>query len=168
MSTAFVAGARLTGTVAEDCLDDSYGFTAPYEATKHRAEQLVRDWAQRPGAVVTVLRPSVLVSHRRVPPGCPHHPLSAAGVRLAPAARQGPRWLARTTGAVLRPDETLTLRLHLPRGSAMNFVPVDYAADAAVRLAARPVPPGVRTCHVVHPVDIPNDLWLPAVASVLP
>ncbi|MFE0808526.1 SDR family oxidoreductase [Streptomyces sp. NPDC058848] len=168
ISTAFVAGGRLSGTVTEDCLDDSHGFAAPYEATKHRAEQLVRQWARRTGATVTVLRPSVLVSHRRVPPGCPHHPLSAAGVQLALAARQGPRWLARTSGTVLPPDETLTVRLHLPRGTVMNFVPVDYAADAMVRLAAATVPRGVRTRHVVHPVDTPNNLWLPAVLSALP
>ncbi|MET9774678.1 SDR family oxidoreductase [Streptomyces sp. NPDC006367] len=168
ISTAFVAGARPAGTVAEDRLDDSHGFALPYEATKHLAEHLVREWADRTGAAVTVLRPSVLISHRRVPPGCPHHPLSAIGVQLALAARQGPRRLAGLTGAPLAPgEETLTLRLHLPHGSAMNFVPVDYAADAMVRLAAAP-PPGVRTCHVVHPVDTPNDVWLPAVVSTLP
>ncbi|MFJ3215709.1 SDR family oxidoreductase [Kitasatospora sp. NPDC086801] len=169
VSTAFVAGGRPDGIVGEEDLTDRYGFLLPYEETKYRGELLLRAWAQRTGAAVTVLRPSVLISHRPVPPGAPHHPQSAVGVQLALAAARGPAWLAGQCGVPLDADGRLPARVHTAPGSVLNLVPADYAADAMLRLAALdPHRPGVRTHHVVHPTGTPVRRWLAAMAARIP
>ncbi|MEU5577282.1 SDR family oxidoreductase [Streptomyces huasconensis] len=157
VSTAFVAGRRRRGCVAETGLDDSAGFETPYEQTKFEAERLVRAWAERGHRPVTVLRPSVLVTGSRPDPGEPQHPLGELGLG---AASLGGGVLEEVTGHV---------RLPLPPGGTLNVVQVEYAVQAMLRLAARaPVRPGVHTYHVVHPVDTPVRLLLEAIEDRYP
>ena len=110
ISTAYVAGGR-KGDIPEDSLTDSFGFSSAYELSKYEAELLVN--AARSRLPVCVLRPGIIVGDSR-------------------------------TGAV-RTFNTLyvPLRLYLtgklrviPSSASMrvNFAPVDYLADAAVRL----------------------------------
>ncbi|MBM7172062.1 SDR family oxidoreductase [Streptomyces sp. G44] len=151
ISTAFVAGRRRRGCVAEAALDDSYGFETPYEQTKFEAERLVREWAGRWSRPVTVLRPGILVTGSRPEEGEPQHPFGELGIGAASLSGA----LEEVTGHV---------RLPLPPGGTLNAVQVEYAVQAMLRLAARaPDRPGAHTYHVVHPVDTPVRLLLEAV-----
>ncbi|GHE69405.1 hypothetical protein GCM10018785_42450 [Streptomyces longispororuber] len=154
VSTAFVAGRRRNGCIAETELDDTYGFETPYEQSKFEAERLVRAWAQRHDRPVTVLRPSVLISDSHPAEGLPQHPFAEMGRR---SERSGTALFEGVSGRV---------RLPMAPGGALNVVQVEYAVRAMLRLAARaPDGPGVRTFHVVHPVDTPVRLILEAVES---
>ncbi|MFH8290816.1 SDR family oxidoreductase [Streptomyces sp. NPDC018059] len=154
ISTAFVAGRRREGWIAEAELDDSPGFETAYEQTKFEAERLVRAWAQRRQRPVTVLRPSVLVTGSRPEEGEPQHPFSAVGRSTG------------STGDGFPEGATGRVRLPLPPECTLNAVQVEYAVQAMLRLAARaPDRPGVHTFHVVHPVATPVRLLLEAVES---
>jgi thioester reductase-like protein len=59
VSTAFVAGSRIRGTVYEDELDHGTGSENSYEQSKYEAEVLVREWSARHDRPVTVLRPGI-------------------------------------------------------------------------------------------------------------
>ncbi len=161
VSTAYVCGAR-QGLVHEDDLDDTAGFLNPYEASKHRAERLVRRWARSRGRAVTVFRPSVLVTDRPRPPRTPRHPLSVLG--------RGLRLLAEELEAA---DRAATVRLPGSPGSTANLVPVEYAARAMATIGAAPalatVPDGpVSTYHVVHLHDTPVPRVLEAMSHACP
>ena len=137
VSTAYVAGGR-RGTVAEDDLTDAFGFGSPYEETKFEGERLVRAAASE--LPVTIVRPSMIVGDSR-------------------------------TGEIKTFNTFYTpLRLYLSgrtrfvpasRRLLVNIVPVDYVADAIVRLAFDPSAEG-RTFHLTTPAD-----RLPTAAEVL-
>ena len=78
VSTAFVAGRRITGLIDEDDLDGSYGFESAYQQSKFDAEQAIRDWSRRNDRPAVIFRPSLLVTDRRPPPGESTHPLFVA------------------------------------------------------------------------------------------
>jgi nucleoside-diphosphate-sugar epimerase len=146
VSTAFVAGRRRTGIVYEKDFGDDAGFENTYERSKFEAETLLRDWALRTGRRVVVLRPSILVTDRPPHPDFPLHPLSSfsksaeAAMRLLSIARQPV-------------DTTLGVRLKGDPNGHLNFMPVDEAAEAMVRLL-RLAPGGLSTYHVVHHHDV--------------
>ncbi|MGA4851436.1 SDR family oxidoreductase [Streptomyces sp. G5(2025)] len=153
VSTAFVAGRRRDGCMAETELDDSAGFETAYEQSKFEAERLVRVWAQRWDRPVTVLRPSVLVTGSRPEEGAPQHPFGELGRRTEKSSGV----FGGVTGRVRLPL--------LPEGT-INAVQVEYAVQAMLCLAARaPDTPGVSTFHVVHPVDTPVRLLLEAIEN---
>ncbi|MER6690487.1 SDR family oxidoreductase [Streptomyces minutiscleroticus] len=169
ISTAYVAGGRTTGTVAEDDLDGSFGFLTPYEESKYRAEVLVRSWAGREGRRALVLRPGTLVTDRPPVPRGPRHPHSVLGLRLGRLAAWGPQFLTRQFGVHPGPDGVFHVRLPGRHDSVTSIAPVEYTADAVLRLADEPQEaPGTVTRHVVHPVDTPGQVWLRAVRSVIP
>ncbi|MCG3179780.1 MAG: hypothetical protein BIFFINMI_02124 [Phycisphaerae bacterium] len=60
VSTAYVAG-RVTGTVDPDDARRPHLFTNAYEKSKWQGEQLVRQFAARTSAVVTIHRPGIVV-----------------------------------------------------------------------------------------------------------
>ncbi|MET7568981.1 SDR family oxidoreductase [Streptomyces sp. NPDC005492] len=157
VSSAYVAGGRLEGTVREDELDDSQGFLTPYEESKHAAEQVVHAWAREHRHPVTVLRPAVLTTDRPLPSGAPRHPLAEAGARLALLARLDRSRLFPGTG--IDSDDPLTVPIPGHEGAGLNLVQVEYAAEAAVRLALRAPDPApdrlVETFHLTHPRDTP-------------
>ncbi|WP_164540572.1 SDR family oxidoreductase [Streptomyces abyssomicinicus] len=167
VSTAFVAGDRRDGVVREDDLDDSHGFVTPYEESKYRAERLVRSWA-RDGRRALVLRPSTLLTDRPPSPRGPRAPHSALRWALSRLAALGPRHAAERFAAA--PDAQGRVRLRLPgrTDGLINIAPVEYAADAAVRLAGEDSGPGTVTRHVVHPVDTPLTKWIDAIAAQAP
>jgi len=108
ISTAYVAGGK-EGTVSEDSLTPKYGFLSDYEKTKYESEIEVK----KSSFDVSIFRPSMIVGE------------SSTGY-------------IKTFNTVYVP-----LRLYLngklkliPVSSAMkiNLVPVDYVADAVVKL----------------------------------
>ncbi|MFJ2745840.1 SDR family oxidoreductase [Streptomyces sp. NPDC087440] len=146
VSTAFVAGERTGGTIAEDDLDDRYGFLSTYEASKCRAEQMIRHWARENDYPVTVLRPSILLTDRPLPPRAPRHPHAEIGARL--------RMLNRNPSQALpldAADAGVATRFPGLPGAATNLVQVEYAADVMVHLARRTPEALVETFHVTHP-----------------
>jgi thioester reductase-like protein len=60
ISTAYVSGTR-EDLAREDQLDVGQAFHNPYESSKCRAEQEVREWSKRTGLSVMIFRPSILV-----------------------------------------------------------------------------------------------------------
>src|SRR5512132_676460 len=128
VSTAYVAGGR-TGTIDEDDLTDAFGFGSPYEQTKYEAERLLRDGASE--LPVTVVRPSMIVGD----------------------SRTGDIKTFNTFYAPLRLFLTGRLRI-VParRDLRVNIVPVDYVADAIVRLTFDPRAVGT-TFHLTTPTD---------------
>ncbi|SEP69646.1 thioester reductase domain-containing protein [Streptomyces sp. yr375] len=164
VSTAYVAGGRLDGTVREDELDDRHGFLTPYEASKHAAEQVARAWAREHRHPVTVLRPGVLVSDRALPAGASRHPLAETGARLSVLARHDPSRLV--PGAT--PGHPLAVRIPGRADAVLNLLPVEYAARAAARLALREPAAPVETFHLTHPYDTPVRACLDVMRDVCP
>jgi long-chain acyl-CoA synthetase len=128
VSTAYVAGGR-TGTVGEDDLTDAFGFGSPYEQTKYEGELLVR--AASSELPVTIVRPAMIVGDSRTGDVktfntfyTPLRLFLSGKLRIIPASRR--------------------LRV--------NLVPVDYVADAIVRLAFEPAAEGL-TFHLTTPTD---------------
>lgn len=126
VSTAYVAGAR-SGPIAEADLSDADGFSCSYEQSKYEGECLV--WAASGELPISVFRPAMIVG-------------------------------ASDTGEI-RTFNTFyfPLRLYLsgrlpiiPADPALpvNIVPVDYVADATIRLTFCPEAEGM-TFHLTAP-----------------
>jgi long-chain acyl-CoA synthetase len=126
VSTAYVAGGR-SGSVPEDALTDAYGFSCAYEFSKFEGERRVQ--AARDRLPVSVFRPGMIVGDSR-------------------------------TGEI-KTFNTLyfPLRLYLSgqlpvmpasRAQPINLVPVDYVADAIVRLTLEPGAAGLNF-HLTAP-----------------
>nr|WP_225882144.1 SDR family oxidoreductase [Streptomyces aureocirculatus] len=158
VSTAYVAGRRLTGHVQhvqEDDLREDAGFQVPYEETKYSAETMVHAWARNTRRPVAIMRPSLLVTDRPTPPGLPSQPLDDlmravdAGVHaLSPGDKSRPLLPAYQRGRA----DTLRLRVAIDPGGALNLLQVDYAAQAMVRAAETlRSTTSLRTLHVTHP-----------------
>jgi nucleoside-diphosphate-sugar epimerase len=149
VSTAYVAGTRRHGRVREDELDGSGGFLTGYEASKFRAEQLVREWSAAHGRPVTVFRPGVLTDHRPAPPGAPYSPHAVLAARLALLGRRRSGPLAARIG--LSPEGVTEVPMPGDPEAHMNVLPVQNAADTMVLIARHPAAEGVTSYHVVHP-----------------
>jgi long-chain acyl-CoA synthetase len=128
VSTAYVAGLR-PGEVGEDDLTDRWGFANAYERTKYEGERLVRE--ARAELPVSVLRPAMVVGD----------------------ARTGAIRTFNTVYAALRLYLTGRLRVVPARpGLRANIVPVDWVADATVRLTFDPAAEGL-TFHLSAPTE---------------
>ena len=160
VSTAFVAGRRRAGIVHETEFADDAGFENTYERSKFEAETLVRHWAQRTGARVVMLRPSILVSDRTPHPDFPLHPLSS----FSKSAEAALRLLAISRQPV---DTTLEVRLRGDPNGHLNFMPVGEAARAMVHLLQL-APDGLSTYHVVHHHDAPVQTMMDLFNAVSP
>ena len=126
VSTAYVCGER-HGVVREDELAVGQSFANAYERSKHDAELLVRAAAAR-GLPVTIARPSIVVG----------------------AARSG---VTRDfKGMYLFVKLLVEERLSLVPASydaLVDFVPIDYVAEAIAELARRPRETAGSTLHLV-------------------
>jgi thioester reductase-like protein len=166
VSTAYVAGGRRRGHVAEDELDDAEGFLTQYEASKFRAEGLVRAFAAGRDNPVTVFRPSVLVDDRPPSDGAPRSPHTVAAARLALLGSMVSGPLSRTLGA--RAGGVAEARMPGDPDAHMNVLPVQHAADTMLLVAKRPAVPGVTTYHVTHPHQTPVRRLLEALTHHAP
>jgi thioester reductase-like protein len=131
-STAFVSGDR-KGIILEEELAARQRFRNPYEETKFRAEELVREAAAR--IPVVIMRPGMIVGDSRT------------GVidRL-----DGPYHLMR-----LIVSSPIDVALPLPgRGGApLHLVPIDFVVDAAYALMHDPLAIGL-TFHLTDPCPL--------------
>lgn len=144
VSTAYVCGLA-PGPIAETPSSAAHGFRNDYEASKHAAEMLVRSalFLERP----TFYRPAVIVGDSRTGATSTYHGLMAmlqlmiVIVRNLPADENGFR--------------RVDLRLSMTGDEKRNLIPVDWVADAIVRLLADPRARG-RTIHLApeHPITI--------------
>jgi long-chain acyl-CoA synthetase len=132
VSTAYVAGAR-TGEIGEERLDDTSGFANAYELTKFEGERLVRTEIGR--LPVSIFRPAMVVGD----------------------SRTGEVRTFNTFYLALRRYMTSHLRLVPASGRLrVNIVPVDYVADAIVRLTFDPAAEA-STFHLTAPTeDLPT------------
>ncbi|WP_052230290.1 SDR family oxidoreductase [Streptomyces sp. CT34] len=167
VSTAYVAGRRLTGHILEEDLLDDHGFQTYYEESKYTAERLVRAWGARTGRSVTVLRPGLLVTDRPVPEGLPGQPLNIL-LRIVDAGLHSKAVRARSLAAFVkggrRRGDAVRIRIAADPDGTANLVQVEYAARAMVRTARAHAgrPAAVRTVHVTHPHNASADIALKA------
>jgi long-chain acyl-CoA synthetase len=132
VSTAYVAGKR-EGVVAEEDLDDRFGFSTPYEQSKYEAELLVRGAASelsfsifRPGMIVGDSQTGVIKNFNTL-----YYPLRmylTGKLRVAPASP--------------------SLRV--------NLVPVDYVAASIARLIFEPEAAGLTFHLTPPPAELPT------------
>jgi long-chain acyl-CoA synthetase len=126
VSTAYVAGGR-GGPVPEQALTDEYGFSCAYELSKFEGERRVQ--AARDYLPISVFRPGMIVGD------------SGTGE-------------IKTFNTIYFPLRLyLSGRLPLVPGSPtqpVNLVPVDYVADAIVRLTLEPQAAGLNF-HLTAP-----------------
>lgn len=132
-STAFVSGER-TGVVREDELEEGQRFRSPIEASKFRAERLMRRAMDQ--VPITVVRPSIVVGHSQT----------------GEIDRLDGLYLL--VLLILTSPMEITLPLPTRGDVALNFVPVDYVARASVALMDEPGALG-RTFHLVDPAPLP-------------
>jgi thioester reductase-like protein len=144
LSTAFVCGVR-SGTVYEDELECGQRFHNDYERSKFEAERLVR---QAPGVRATIYRPSVIVGDSQTGYTSSYHGIYR--FLEMPA-----RWAAlQASDRNHSARRLLPLRVPLTGEETRNLVPVDWVAQAIVRLAHRPARHG-RTYHLVARQSVP-------------
>ncbi|MEN2423824.1 SDR family oxidoreductase [Streptomyces rimosus] len=172
ISTAYVAGRRSTGHVLEDDLCEDSGFMSRYEESKYTTERLLHAWAARNRRNVTILRPSLLVTDRPVPPGLPPQPTDFL-IRMID--EMAGSWTARSHGighllkGGLRGDR-IEVRFEAHPEGTLNLLQADYAAHAMARAAAAPHtgPARVRTLHVTHPHETRFQTALGALSTRYP
>lgn len=136
VSTAYVCGFT-PGPVPEEPATGAHGFRNDYEASKFEAEHLVRSatFLDRP----TFFRPAVIVGDSRTGATSTYHGMMAmlqlmtVIVRSLPADENGFR--------------KVDLRLAMTGDEQRNFIPVDWVAEAMVRLLDMPQARG-RTIHL--------------------
>ena len=128
VSTAYVGGGR-PGDVPEAALDDRFGFENAYELTKFEGERLVR--AEMRHLAISVFRPAMIVGDSRT-----------GEVRTFNTYYVG---LRRYLTGHLRVAPT-------SRRLRVNIVPVDYVADAIVRLTFEPAAER-KTFHLTAPPE---------------
>lgn len=126
-STAYVAGGLGDHLALEDDLPDHASFHAnPYEASKCRAERLVRD-AARDGLPTTVLRPSIVVGDSKTGEISEFSGIYAI-LRL---------WAYGVMS-----------RLPAVASNPVNLVPIDYVTQASLAISSRADAEG-KTFHLV-------------------
>jgi thioester reductase-like protein len=141
VSTAFVVGAS-QDTVTEGWFDEPGRFETNYEASKNAAERLVREWVRDTSASATIFRPSILITDRDQSSKAPPHTIQQLVNMVQP---------------LLKGRSRVSLRIPGDPEGRLNFMPVEDAAKAMVRVAEsdRGISDGaVRTYNVVHPTEI--------------
>lgn len=128
VSTAYVAGGR-SGEIDEGPSSDQLGFLSPYEQSKYEGETLVR--AAMRDLPIAIARPGMVVGD----------------------SRTGAVKTFNTIYAPLRLYLTGRLRIFPMRPDLrVNIVPVDYVAEAIVRMVLDPASTG-STFHLTAPTD---------------
>lgn len=142
-SSAYVSGDR-TGVILEEELEEGQGFHNAYEASKHRAEVLVRRAADR--LPVTIIRPAGVVGDSRTGEIDRFDSVYHIGMLLAAS------------------PVAVTIPLPGDGNAPLNLVPVDYLVDAVHAIATSPSTIG-KTYHVVDPNPISSRGVYEAIAA---
>jgi long-chain acyl-CoA synthetase len=128
VSTAYVAGAR-KGSVPENSLSDEFGFSSPYELSKYEGEKLVQ--AAKKELPISVFRPGMVVGD----------------------SKTGAIKTFNTIYFPLRLYFKGQMRIFPVRPSLkVNLIPVDYVADAVVKLTFEPKAEGLNF-HLTAPYE---------------
>ena len=142
VSTAYVCG-LVRGEIVREVLHPDPSFLNVYERSKWEAEQI---W----GGNATILRPSIIVGDSKS-----GRCVSFTGWYIAVKA------LHKLDQVFGRGDSSArrSFRLDVPAdpGATSNVVPVDYVAEAAIRIVENPLNHN-RIFHLTHP-DPPTHQW---------
>ncbi len=128
VSTAYVAGGR-TGAVNEADLTAEYGFTNGYELSKYEAEYLVQ--AAKSELPISVFRPGMIVGAS-----------DTGEIRTFNTVYFALRMMLTGKAPVIPADPALPI----------NIIPVDYVAEAVVRLTFCPEAKGLNF-HLTAPAE---------------
>lgn len=139
VSTAFAAG-RDTGPVAEAPAPADAVFANGYEASKARAERLVRE----SGLAFAIARPSIVLGEAR-----------SGRIRDFGAIYAAFRLIA----------EGRIVSLPATPGATLDFVPIDHVADGLVRLAERMTRASGGIFHLVSDAPLPVGEFAAAIGS---
>jgi long-chain acyl-CoA synthetase len=126
VSTAYVCGKR-KGVILENDLTDEFGFSSSYEESKYEGERLVQ--AAKTELPISIFRPAMIVGNSRT------GAIKTFNTVYVP-------WRLYLSGKLWLSPTSTALRL--------NIVPVDYVADAIVRLTFEPQDKGL-TFHLSAP-----------------
>ncbi|MEZ3117726.1 SDR family oxidoreductase [Halobaculum sp. MBLA0147] len=148
VSTCYVSG-RYEGVFAESHLREGQSFNNHYEATKYRAEVLVRE-AIASGFPATVYRPSIVVGDSRTG---------------ETEKYDGPYYLLRLLAAQ---PAWLSVSPSLPGAARteMNVVPRDFVVDAIAALSAQP-DTVAGTYHLCDPAPLTVPAFLRTLGDAL-
>lgn len=128
VSTAYVAGAR-KGDVPENSLTDEFGFSSPYELSKYEGEKLVQEAKKK--LPISVFRPGMVVGD----------------------SKTGEIKTFNTIYFPLRLYMKGQMRIFPARPQLkVNLIPVDYVADAIVKLTFEPKANGLNF-HLIAPYE---------------
>ena len=156
ISTAYVAGQRI-GVVYEDELDNGQTFNNPYEESKFRAEQLVREYRDKYSLKTTIYRPAIIIGNSKTGRtssfvgfyGLIRNLWMLKELFKADLQRGGRRAMA--AGVLSKNDVLyLPLRVHGLISKTLNLVPIDYIVDVIIRIFKKEESHN-KTYHLINP-----------------
>lgn len=156
ISTAYVAG-QTKGIVYEDELDKGQTFNNPYEESKFKAEQLVRNYRDKYLLNTTIYRPAIIVGDSKTGRTSSLFGFYALVRSLwtlmelfkEDLKKEGRR--ARAAGVSLKND-VLYLPLRVPGliSKTLNLVPIDYVVDVIHKILKNEDAHN-KTYHIINP-----------------
>ena len=158
VSTAYVAGRR-TDLCRESELDMGQEFRNPYEESKCRAEELIREAHSSGRIAASVYRPSVVIGESATGRATHLHGVYAFIRGMWTLAE-------RMRGKTGREVVDLALRVRGRGDATLNFVPIDYVTRAMLRIGSLPSSVGA-TYHLTNPEPTPNSQWLGVICDQL-
>lgn len=157
MSTVYVAGQR-TGVVYEGELDKGQTFNNPYEESKFKAEQLVREYQEKYSINTTIYRPAIIVGDSRTGRtssfagfyGLIRNLCTLIELFKEDINKGGRR--ARAAGVLFKSD-VLYLPLRVPGliSKTLNLVPIDYVVNVIIRILKKDDAYN-KTYHIINPI----------------
>jgi thioester reductase-like protein len=158
VSTAYIAGKRAEATEAD--VDVGQTFRNAYEESKLRAETRVARAMSGGEIRGTIYRPAIVIGESTTGRATHFHGVYAfirgLWTSLERARRKGP-----SNGVVHLP-----MRVPGSESTTLNFVPINYVADAMAFIGASHSSIG-QTYHLTNPSPTPNGVWLPNVCRLL-
>lgn len=148
VSTAYVCGSARDELIPEAFHIPQPVFRTDYEATKWQAEMLLRQWAEAPENVLTILRPSFVVGDSQT-----GYTTQFFGfyqlARLVSTLKQ------QYDGKPNNIPTEIPLRMPIPTAARPNLVPVDFATRIIAEVVTNPRWHG-RIYHLTDPEPPPN------------
>ena len=150
VSSAYVCGMN-TGLIYESFHEPEPSFQTDYERSKWLGERELARWAERPGRVLTVYRPSFVVGETNSGYTTQYFGFYQLA-RLVSMLKQ-------CNGHSPNGDDTyVSVRIPLQPDRCHNLVPVDFASRLICEAVANPALHG-RIYHICDPRPPNNDFW---------
>ena len=159
VSTAYIAGDR-SDIALETEIDVGQKFKNAYEESKCQAELLIAGEQAKGTITASVYRPSIVIGDSKSGRTTHFHGVYAF-IRALWAALERLRRRMPQPGTVHLP-----LRVLGAETQTLNFVPIDYVAEAMISISQREESVG-GTYHLANPSATENRLWLQHVCRVL-